>query len=716
MSAEQGANIPINAFRIEETYSGGWRGSFTLTSPIYGAPLSLSDMLSISRSSRLVADAGPRAIQLSVAMVTENGDGEQALCYWPSMIIKSTPIEAANARQKSLRVDFVDPVTYLESQTVWCAYREASIGEVFGGILSVALGGSGRPTLNPALGETFPMIQIEENVRSAIQGIPYLIASGQTLGVWLADVLGRLGVRYEMLGSAEGGISLSLRDSVPGSVPLEMTMIGQQEVLSAGGHDALIDSDKCHLISINVLPESGAGRGVLVDDILDGRFRKVGPPGSVGGVIRAPGIDPEEAGLRASFPAKRAHIDALKLRVVSREAKLRPGQAVDVPGARVTESNIREWQVERCVHEFVSPLYDNTSTLVRRDEPWHPHPPVDGPTVIVTGEVYSDGDYERLQKVPRDRIGRIPISFPFQPTEPATDEEQSLVLADKDGDKRITDADLDEFTDEERAEFDDPDNVDALKADFEAYQEGDFDDPYPTLRDDELSYEQARERADLSDKRAKLGRFGMYEETKAELARDENNDGYLTTLDTVLGSDEYDLIRDRLQNSADRQALDDALQQYEDSGELPAVLLGRPVYDPNQPAAFNEISREDAVTMLETYQRLKAAEDSYQAEVAKAQNWPPRIPLRLIQNSVGAGHGFLSSIRQGESCRVAIYNPMSADIIGFAYRDNLRMPNNLIGNEMGFWAEHDTIGNYTGLFFSEINYEGQVKKGERAYE
>ena len=53
--------------------------------------------------------------------------------------------------------------------------------------------------------------------------------------------------------------------------------------------------------------------------------------------------------------------------------------------------------------------------------------------------------------------------------------------------------------------------------------------------------------------------------------------------------------------------------------------------------------------------------------------WPPRVPLAPVPPGAGDRHGFMMDHRQGDWCRVAVVNPLYAEIVGFCYRDDRRL-------------------------------------------
>ena len=86
------------------------------------------------------------------------------------------------------------------------------------------------------------------------------------------------------------------------------------------------------------------------------------------------------------------------------------------------------------------------------------------------------------------------------------------------------------------------------------------------------------------------------------------------------------------------------------------------------------------------------------AEIAP-QRWPPRIPLPVIQPMAGGLHGLVPTHRHGDVCRVAVHDPMWAEIVGFQYRSNRRINANLVDATAGLIVEHDRAHSWTGIVF-----------------
>lgn len=87
------------------------------------------------------------------------------------------------------------------------------------------------------------------------------------------------------------------------------------------------------------------------------------------------------------------------------------------------------------------------------------------------------------------------------------------------------------------------------------------------------------------------------------------------------------------------------------------------------------------------------------AAIGRSEQWPPRIPLTIIGPIAGGMHGFISAHRQGDVCRVAVHNPLWAEIIGFQYRQDRRINTQIVGATAGMVVEHDHGNAWTGMVF-----------------
>lgn len=83
--------------------------------------------------------------------------------------------------------------------------------------------------------------------------------------------------------------------------------------------------------------------------------------------------------------------------------------------------------------------------------------------------------------------------------------------------------------------------------------------------------------------------------------------------------------------------------------------------------------------------------------------WPPRIPLALIGPTAGALHGFIHPHRQGDICRVAIHNPLHAEVTGFQYRSNRVINPGVVDATAGLVVEHDHGSAWSGMLFHPVD-------------
>ena len=117
---------------------------------------------------------------------------------------------------------------------------------------------------------------------------------------------------------------------------------------------------------------------------------------------------------------------------------------------------------------------------------------------------------------------------------------------------------------------------------------------------------------------------------------------------------------------------------------------------------LDNLNAEDAVARLDALSDVRA-------KAAERELWPPRIPLTIIEPMAGALHGFIPSHRQGDSCRVAVYHPLSAEIVGFQYRDDRKIGSGNIAATTGIVVDHNA-GSWSGLVFRQTD-EAEINSG-----
>ena len=85
---------------------------------------------------------------------------------WPCVVDRLQPYEL-DATAAACDVHLLDPVSFLAEQPIWGAYRSVSAGEIVGGVLSLAAGGDGKPTLSPLL-PGLPAVRIAAGYRDGL--------------------------------------------------------------------------------------------------------------------------------------------------------------------------------------------------------------------------------------------------------------------------------------------------------------------------------------------------------------------------------------------------------------------------------------------------------------------------------------------------------------------------------------------------------------------
>ena len=442
-----------------------------------------------------------------------------AVRSWPCMVSRVEPVDIEGEHLAgACAVGLMDPVSYLSGQQVWGVYKSCSAGAIIGGVLSLAAGGDGKPSLQPVLPE-LPVVKVTEDMREGLSDIPYALAVGQPLGAWLGDFLGRVALRMELTGSGkDGSVTVRLSDRAPGGKPLPM------QVLVNGG-TVTVDqaaADRVFLTSLSASP-GVALRGQLLDNPSLGSLRRLGEGGAVGRLFLGPSVNLDEAQRRANLVLHSGHAEMLRVSVASRQPLLRPGRLL---GFDLRISGERNWQIAWVEHSFRNGQYNNAATLLRGDAKWCPPPPLPRPPIVVSGVVDGGTDYKPHQPVLRNRWGQIPVSFPFTPTQftptPEGEEALELYYADKNRDRTIT---LDDFGASQQAEY--ANRSTYWNAEDAKYLAGDYDDPYPGKQDSALEEEELANRRRLSALRAEAIRYRAYKQAKeraknSQGSKDEN--------------------------------------------------------------------------------------------------------------------------------------------------------------------------------------------------
>lgn len=649
--------IALSNFHLIEQYSAGWQGRGVLAASS-DDPLSIANVMGRAIVSGIVP--GEAAVLRLVLQGPSEGDEDVAVRSWPVVVGDVEPFESSKPTVGLCSIELLDPITFLGDRDIWGSYRGCSAAEMIGGALSMAAGGDGKPTMELAMPD-LPPVKIAGNYRDALKLLPYSVAVGQTLKEWLGDFLGLLGLRVEMLGTADGSVLVNVTDAEPSGAAVQMSITG--DATAAGG-----------LLNVNGLSaHAGAPyRNAVLDDPTQGHFRYLSQ-GAVSAVLSGTDIGLDEAAERWISPVIGTYAEMFVIDTLSEQPGLRPGRLVTLDQ---TFRGFDTWQVAQVVHVKTGTRYANNAKLLTSEAPWHPPLPRRRPPVIVPGVVDAGTDFAYEQPVPRDHLGRIPIRFPFTPT-PTGEEAAMLQAADVDHDQRLTTADLSD--------------AEATAEEIEAWRAGEYDDPFPGVPDSDLTEEQLEEREAARQNRERVLKSLANQRIQSNTVADRDRDGHVTSRDELVG--------DEL-----KAALADPDRRAELAAQHQSYLAGTLATDyPN--ASLKLIENYDQV--FGDGDDADAVRARKEAELA-AERWPPRLPLSVIQPFAGRLHGFVGGHRQGDACRVAIHDPLWAEVVGFQYRDDRPLNTEIKGATAGLVVEHDTGSSWSGVVFrrTEDDEEG----------
>lgn len=653
-------DIRLAEFNLREGYSSGWSG----TGVVVGTgenPMTPGAMISAVMASGVLTGT---SVGLALESVDDQPEGPNVSRFWPCVVngINPFPIDESSA---GCRIHLVDPVGYLAEQPIWGAYRNVSVAETVGGALSLAMGGDGKPTLSPIL-SGLPPVQVDPQYRDVLKKIPYVIATGQRFGDWLAELLAMFGLRAQMRGYEDGRTDLTLTDTLPQGEPIQMS------VATPTGTEPQV-SDESILIRGHSAYPGAPLRGALLDDPTKGSARRLLRRGAVGTVLMDAELDVDEAAGRVYQAAKGIVAGMLAMTAATRRTNLRPGRILRL--SRSTHG-LSDWQISSVAHELRGSVYENQVTLIRGDVDWHPALPLSQPPVYVSAVVDGGNDLDFQQPVQRDRLGRIKVKFPFTPS-PVGEEGVEVGVADSNLDGRVT---LDDFDDKEIQAF--ADNAAQWQEKRAKYEAGDYNDPFPDKEDDELTEAQHKRREELRAQRDNAISYGAFLKAREFDAKDTDRDGVLSSRDSLVS----DALSAALRDDEERQRI---LDEWDARHETP-VEKGSLAEEYGR--LFGEVDDDVSEEVLAT--RADAEE--------MADRWPPRIPLPVVQPMAGSMHGFLVAHRHGDTCRVAVHSPLSAEVVGFQYREDRKINSDVSTSVAGVVVEHNYDRAWSGLVFRRV--------------
>ena len=424
------AVIPGLTLMLNEDRGGGWSGTVRVNP---------REVFPESALQALLHDGLVPGTALTVRLVIAGNTGYAgtAVRIWPSVLtsVNVTGSTDSGDPDSLCVVTFRDPLTYLRGRPVWAAYVDRPLGEILGGILSAVTGGKGEPTRNPVL-PGLPIVRIREELREEIARIPYAVAVGEPFGYWINRVCGRLGVRLEMLGDLTGTFQLWLRDDKPSTTSLNRD----------GGVDMTFDPDVEPSAMNLVLSELGVTaastvRGGLLDNLAGGGAQRFGPAGALEMVLTDSQTDLGEAKRRGGFRQSNRRLAQARATITSSQPGLLPGRVVvldkavaevgDKKDDETKDEDVKEhgggygsllgaskWQVADVSHLCLQARYWNQASFEKTGLAWRPAVPAEEGAAIVSGMV-DDGSSKPGALIERDRLGRIPIRFPFLHEAPA---------------------------------------------------------------------------------------------------------------------------------------------------------------------------------------------------------------------------------------------------------------------------------------------------------
>ena len=640
---------------------------------------------------------------------------------WPCMVSQMVPLDSEDDTRAICRIQLVDPLGYLASREIWGAFRDVSAAELVGGAIALAAGADAGPTTEVATA-WLPRIRVRGRHRDALDVIPYAIASGETLGEWLARVLGMLGLRAELFAEDGGDTQVMyLTDALAhrGSFEMHVERDGVELSDDEQGHDGGIS------IRSRVAFPGNPLRGALLDDPTQGTPRVLAGYGPVGHLVQAQGVDIDEVTERAWHEVRRGFCEALMVRAASGHPGIEPGCTITLDE---TINRIDRWQVASARHLVSEGAYDNDTTLLRADTAWHPPEPEPRGTVIVSAMVDHSEESLYHEPVPRDRLGRINVRFSFLPP-PNMEVAYALANADTDRDGRVT---LDDYDETKQNDY--TANAEAWEEKARAYENGDYDEPYPGVTSENLTEEQLAEREERAGQRQEAIAYIYYKRLAAPPPAPE--DGTQGGTADGSGTDDEDDDNPTAETTGDQRTSETQDEQTGDDGSGAAERvragnaaaaigvqtkpisggpeIGVQTQDGNGAPGIGEETQNGGVATEESEEdtpppprpwRLinPAAEaDTLETPTPPEGRWPPRIALPVVEPMAGAMHSFVGGHRQGDICRVAVHDPFTAEIVGYQYRDNRAINRDVVGAAAAIVVEHNFADAWTGIVVRSI--------------
>ena len=687
-----------------EGYNVGWSAHAIFAFGVPGGGASRIDVLAT------LADRGlspGRRGKVGLRVEAEGNEflHNQTVRTWPCMVSQMVPLESEDDTRASCRIQLVDPLGYLAHREIWGAYRDVSACEIVGGAIALAAGAGEGPATEVATA-WLPRIRVKGRYRDALDVIPYAVATGETLGEWLARVLGTLGLRAELFAEDGGDTQVVyLTDALAhrGSFEMHVERDGVELSDDERGRDGGIS------IRSRVAFPGNPLRGALLDDPTQGTPRVLLGSGPIGHVVRAQGADTDEVAERAWHEVRRGFCEALMVRAASGHPGIEPGCTITL---NETINRIDHWQVASARHLASEGAYDNDATLLRADTAWHPPEPEPRGTVIVSAMVDHSLEAIYNEPVPRDRLGRINVRFSFLPP-PNLEVAIALAAADTDRDGRVTLDDYDETTTDDYTA-----NAEEWEKKVRAWESGDYADPYPGIATADLAEEQVAEREKRAGQRQEAIAYLYYKRLAASPPSPE--DGAPGGTEDETGTDDEDDDNPTAEGAGDESA---SAMQDEQGGDARTETETQTGTGDGGTETGERTPNGDSVTERTDEDtppppgpwrlRSPAPEaDTQETPAPPEDRWPPRIALPVVEPMAGAMHSFTAGHRQGDICRVAVHDPFTAEIIGYQFRDNRTINRDVVGAAAAIVVEHNYEDAWSGIVVRRISDMDDVETDE----
>ena len=683
-----------------EGYNTGWCAHAIFAFGVPGGGASRIDILA-TLADRGLSPGRRGKVNLRVEAEGNEFLHNRTIRTWPCMVSQMVPLDSEDDTRAACRIQLVDPLGYLASREIWGAFRDVSASELVGGAIALAAGLDAGPTVEVATA-WLPRIRVRGRHRDALDVIPYAVAAGETLGEWLARVLGMLGLRAELFAEDGGDTQVVyLTDALAHRASYEMHVERDGVDLSDDerGRDGGI------AIRSRVAFPGNPLRAALLDDPTQGTPKMLAGYGPIGQVVRAQGADTDEVSERAWHEVRRGFCEALMVRAASGHPGIEPGCSITL---NETINRIDRWQVASARHLASEGAYDNDATLLRADTAWHPPEPEPRGTVIVSAMVDHSEESLFNEPVPRDRLGRINVRFSFLPP-PDMRRAYDLAEADTDRDGRIT---LDDYDETKTNDY--TSSADAWEEKARAYEKGDYDDPYPGVSTEDLTEEQQAEREEQAEKRREAIAYIFWKRLSA--APPSPGDG----AEDAAGTDDEDDDNPTAGSAGDESESGVGDGQTGDAGtdtqkQARAGDGGTEAGErtPSGDAGTGQGEEDTRPPPEPRRLRNPAPEaDTLETPAPAEDRWPPRIALPVVEQMAGAMHSFVGGHRQGDMCRVAVHDPFTAEIVGYQYRDNRAINRDVVGAAAAILVEHNYEDAWSGIVVRRIEDMDAVESEE----